>query len=407
MQTKKILLQINSVVNFGSTGRIAEELGQVAIADGWESYIAYGRNERLSKSKLIRIGTDWDIKSHVLQTRLFDRHGLGSLKATNKLIEQIKLIKPDIIHLNNLHGYYLNIKVLFKYLSVIEIPVLWTIYDCWPMTGHCAYFDLVDCDKWKTKCYSCPQLNKYPASFLLDRSKKNYVLKNELFNSVKNLTIISNSKWLGSIISQSYLRNYPVKIINSGINIDDFRPVQSNFVKDKYNLHEKFIILGVASEWDQRKGLEDFLELNKKLDSNYQIILVGLNKSQIKCLPQNIIGITKTESVQELATYYSNSDIFINPTWEDNFPTTNLEALACGTPVITYNTGGSPEAIDSDTGFVVEKGDIQGLINAINTIKEKGKSFYSTACRARAEQLYDKNDRYIDYIRLYKSLLAL
>jgi len=402
----KTLLQINSVVNYGSTGRIAEEIGQLAIAEGWVSYIAFGLKERPSQSKLIRIGNEWDIKLHGLQTRLFDRHGLGSRRATRKLITQIDQIRPDVIHLHNLHNYYLNIKVLFKYLAFVNIPVIWTFHDCWPLTGHCSYFDYVGCERWKTACFECIQKKKYPASFGLDRSRKNYNLKKELFTSLQNLTIVPVSGWLRGLIQQSFLKQVPIQIINNGINLDVFKFLPDSSVRHQYQLNDQLIILGVASVWDHRKGLKDFIELSKKIDTNYQIILVGLSEAQIKLLPANIIGISKTESIQELVQFYSSADVFVNPTWEDNFPTTNLESLACGTSVITYNTGGSPEIIDSETGFVVEKGDIDGLIHVINTVKQKGKSSFSLACRERAKKYYDKNDRYMDYLKLYESVIS-
>jgi glycosyltransferase involved in cell wall biosynthesis len=402
----KTLLQINTVVNSGSTGRIAEEIGQIVMANGWRSYIAYGRNERPSQSELIKIGNNWDIKIHGLQTRLFDRHGLASKKATKQLVQQITQIKPDVIHLHNLHGYYLNIEILFNFLNKAGIPVVWTLHDCWPITGHCTHFDFTGCEKWKTQCSQCPQKKEYPASFFTDRSKTNYILKKRLFTSVNNLTLVPVSDWLAGLISQSYLSAYPVQVIHNGINTDIFKPVSDSSFRVKFNLQNKIILLGVASVWSPRKGLKNFVELSQNLDSNYQVILVGLTKNQIKSLPKNIIAIERTENIQELAAIYSAADIFINPTWEDNFPTTNIEALACGTPVITYNSGGSPEAIDSDTGFVVEKGNIEALIKAVKQIKAKNKTFYSTACRERARLLFNKHDRFSDYITLFESLLS-
>ena len=402
----KILLQINSVVNSGSTGRIAEEIGQTAIAAGWESYIAYGRNERPSSSKLIKIGTDKDIKLHGLQTRLFDRHGLGSRGATDEFIKQIEVIKPDIIHLHNIHGYYINMEVLFHYLKKVNIPVVWTFHDCWPITGHCSYFTFVGCEKWKTQCYSCPQKKGYPASYFIDRSKKNYNLKKELFNSLPNLTLVPVSQWLAGILNESILQNFPIKVINNGINTEVFKPSMISDFRKKYGLKDKFILLGVASVWEERKGLKDFIELSKLLNSDYQIVLVGLTKKQIELLPKNILGIERTESVDALADIYSTSDVFINPTYEDNFPTTNLESLACGTPVITYKTGGSPEAIDVSTGIVVEQGNINKLVEAIFTIKKIGKQYYSDACVNRAHKLYKKEDRYKEYIQLYNELIS-
>jgi len=402
---KKTLFQINTVVNSGSTGRIAEEIGQKAMSLGWKSYIAYGRGPGNSKSELIKIGNKLEQAIHGIKTRVFDAHGFGSYSATKQLVERIKQIKPDIIHLHNVHGYYLNLIVLFDFLKESKIPTVWTLHDCWAFTGHCTYFDFAGCAKWKTKCYKCPQKNEYPTSIFFDRSSKNHKIKKQLFTSLPNLTIVPVSKWLSGITEQSFLNKYPTQIINNGINTDVFKPPASTVLHEKFGLDNQFILLGVASVWSPRKGLRDFIQLSQLLDSFFQIILVGLNKQQIKSLPSSIIAIERTESVSELSTIYAGSDIFINPTYEDNFPTTNLEALACGTPVITYRTGGSPEAIDDKTGIVVEKGNIQELIQAIKSIKVNGKASYSKACRERAEKLYNKEDRFNDYISLYNSLI--
>jgi glycosyltransferase involved in cell wall biosynthesis len=401
----KKILQVNSVINSGSTGRIAEEIGQTAMDSGWKSYIAYGRNERPSQSELIKIGNDWDISMHGFQTRLFDRHGLASISATKELIGKIKEISPDIIHLHNIHGYYLNIEILFYYLRSTNIPIVWTFHDCWPITGHCSYFTFVGCEKWKTQCVNCPQKKSYPASWLIDRSEKNYQLKKELFNSLPNLTLVPVSNWLSGILKESFLQDYPIKLIHNGINTDVFKPSISRAFRTKHGLGNKFLLLGVASAWSPRKGLKDFIELSKHLNSDYQIVLIGLTRKQIEKLPNNILGIERTESIEELAELYASSDVYVNPTYEDNFPTTNLESLACGTPVITYKTGGSPEAIDELTGIVVEQGNIVKLNDAINKVKDKGKQSYSEACENRARRFYKKEDRYQEYIELYDSLL--
>lgn len=384
----KKLLQINSVINSGSTGRITEEIGQTAIAAGWESYIAYGRNERPSSSKLIKIGSDKDIKLHGLQTRLFDRHGLGSKGATTDFIRQVEDIKPDIVHLHNIHGYYINMEVLFLYLKKVNVPVIWTFHDCWPITGHCSHFTFVGCEKWKTQCYNCPQKTGYPASYLIDRSKKNFILKKELFNSLSNLTLVPVSQWLSGILKESFLQNYPIKVINNGVNTEVFRPSEVSDFRNKHGLIDKFVLIGVATSWGERKGLNDFIELSKLLDSDFQIVLVGLTKNQIDLLPDNILGIERTENVYELSELYSTSDVFLNATYEDTFPTTNLESQACGTPVITYKTGGSPEAIDESTGIVVEQGNINKLVEAVYSIKKKGKEKFDFSC-------------YIDYMELF------
>lgn len=401
----KKLLQINSVVNSGSTGRIAEEIGLTAIEAGWESYIAYGRNERSSASELIKVGTERDIKLHGLQTRLFDRHGLGSKRATNELIRQIEVIEPNVIHLHNIHGYYINIEVLFHYLKNANVPVVWTFHDCWPITGHCSYFSYVGCEKWKSQCFECPQKSGYPASYFIDRSKKNYILKKELFNSLPNLTLVPVSQWLSGILEESFLQNYPIKVINNGINTEVFKPSESTDLHNKYQLENKFILLGVATSWEARKGLKDYIGLSKMLNSDFQIVLVGLTRKQREQLPENIIGVERTESVEELAEIYSSADIVLNLSYEETFGLTTVEGFACGTPGIVYNATASPELMNDSTGLIVEPGDINGLMKAIQEIKRNGKQSYTDACVNRAHRLYKKEDRYREYLELYQSLL--
>lgn len=401
------LLQISIEVNSGSVGRIAEQVGQIAIQNGWNSYITYARNHLPSESHVIKIGNMLNVYVHGLLTRITDRHTLYSKSATKKLINQIVEIRPDIIHLHHLHGYFINIKILFDFLSKLNIPIVWTFHDCWSFTGHCAHFEYVDCNKWLTECYDCPQKKEYPASFLIDRSKKNYKEKKELFNSIENMIIVPVSYWLGDLVKQSFFKKYPVKVIQNGIDIEIFKPsANTDDIKRKYNLTKEFVILGVASLWTERKGIQDFIKLNKVLCSDEKIILVGLSKKQIKNLPSNIIGIERTENIQQLVNLYSIADVFVNPTLEDTFPTTNLESLACGTPVITYNSGGSPEIIDVNTGIVVEKGNIDKLLEAIKLIKKRGKKFYTVQCRYRVIKFFNKKDRFMEYMKLYEKLLS-
>ncbi len=399
------ILQINSVVNSGSTGRITEEIGEVLIKNGHESYIAYGRGNRPSKSHLVKIGNNKGVLLHVLKTRLTDRHGFGSKNATEKLKNQIKELNPDAIGLHNIHGYYLNIEVLFNYLKQFNKPVIWTLHDCWSFTGHCSHFERVDCYKWKTQCETCPLTSSYPSSYFIDNSRKNLIDKRSLFTGLKNLHIVTPSNWLAEHVKKSFLSEYPVSVIHNGIDLKTFSPKLSSEIKKRYKLIDSKIILGVTNTWSKRKGLDVFIKLSQMLDSSYQILLVGLSKSQKKKLPSNVIGISRTENVNQLAELYSAADVYVNPTYSDNFPTTNLEALACGTPVITYNTGGSPEAIDNETGIVVEKGNDNALVEGIIKITRNGKEFYSAKCRERAMRLYDKDERYMDYLHLYEKLL--
>ncbi|MFY0803780.1 glycosyltransferase [Peribacillus frigoritolerans] len=395
------VLQINTVCGIGSTGRIATDIDTLLKKQGHESFVAYGRDIPKSCDTAIKIGSDFGNYSHVAKTRLLDQHGFGSVYATKKFINRIEELNPDVIHLHNIHGYYLNVNLLFKYLKKVNKPVVWTLHDCWPFTGHCSYFDYVNCSKWQTGCYSCPQKKSYPTSVILDNSKDNYSKKKEIFTGVENLTIVTPSKWLAELVRQSFLSEYPVKVINNGIDLESFKPTQSHF-RDNNNLQSKFIILGVAGVWEKRKGYDHFLELSKMLRPDEVIIMVGLTDKQRKRLPSNIIGISRTNSIQELAEIYSTSDVFINPTLEDNFPTTNIEALACGTPIITYKTGGSVECLDNDCGFVVNKGSIKELLMKIDIVKNKGKSSYKNYCVERAAKLYDKKDRFNEYIQLYK-----
>lgn len=399
------ILQINSVANTGSTGRIAEDIGRVLIEQGHESYIAYGRNFNPSRSQLISIGNRADVYKHGMVSLLFDRHGFASKKATVDFIKKIEHIKPDAIGLHNIHGYYLNIEVLFEYLSKSRIPVLWSLCDCWTFTGHCSYFDKIECDKWKTGCYACGLKHTYPTSLFIDNSKKNYEEKKRLFNGVENLHFVVPSKWLDGLVRNSYLGNQPVHTIYSGIDLEVFKSRKTD-VRRKYNIQGEKIVLGCANVWNARKGLTDFILLRKQLDKKFGIVLVGLSKKQIKQLPEGIWGIERTESTEELASLYAMADVFVNPTWADNFPTTNIEALACGTPVITYDTGGSPESIDENTGLVVEKAHKDKLADAVLSILTGDRETYREQCALRARSLYDKRDRYNDYINLYKNIIG-
>ena len=387
------LVQINVVSNILSTGKICEDIGKVAISNGWESFVAYGRNAKPSASKELTIGSMSDVYRHYIAHRLFDREGLCSEVPTRKLVEQLKQIAPDIIVLHNIHDHYLNYPVLFKYLASINTPVVWVQHDCWAFTGGCMYFDMLECERWKNGCGRCPEKRAY----FLNKSGYQYGLKKELLDKLKNLTFVSVSNWLAGLLGQSYLGHKPIQVIHNGTDVSVFKPY------GKGN-KETFGILGVAADWVQRKGLFEFYKLRELLDSNFSITLVGLTKRQIKELPDGIVGIERTTSIKELAKLYSNSDVFVNPTFSDNFPTTNIEALACGTPVITYKTGGSPEAIDERTGAAVEQGDIKGLAEAIVGMKKSPLS--SEDCRNRAVQLFDKEKCFMKYIELFNHLLS-
>mgnify|MGYP004526499615 CR=1 FL=1 len=365
------VLQINSVCGVGSTGRIATDLYKALEEKGHECVIAYGRGTAPEGIKTIKIGTNFDNYMHVAKTRVFDKHGFGSIKATKDFIKRVEEYNPDVIHLHNIHGYYINIEILFDYLKKANKKVVWTLHDCWAFTGHCAYFDYVGCNKWKEGCKECPQKKEYPNSLLMDSSEWSFNKKKDIFTGVTDLTIVTPSKWLAGLVKQSYLSEYKVEVINNGIDLDIFKPTKSDF-RERYGLENKFIILGVASVWDRRKGLQYLVNLAEKIDDDYKVIIVGVSEKQKKSLPKNIIGITRTNNIRELVEIYSAADVFVNPTLEDNFPTTNLEAIACGTDIITFDTGGSSESAIY-YGYVTNDKSVDDIIKAINCRIKKSK----------------------------------
>jgi glycosyltransferase involved in cell wall biosynthesis len=402
------VLQINPSVNTGSTGRIVEQLGQFIAKQGWGSIVAYGRNCFSESLRSVKIGSRASVNLHVLWSRISDRHGLGSLRATRTFIQDIRRLNPDIIHLHNIHGYYLNYPVLFKFLAESNIQIVWTLHDCWPLTGHCTYFSDINCIKWKTECHHCPKTKNYPASIFLDRSNENYFLKKRHFTSLKKLTIIPVSNWLGGIVRDSYLSKYPMRIINNGIDLNSFYPGSDSYdLRSKYRINDKFMMLGVASTWDQRKGWDDYMALSKILSDEYAIVMVGLSRKQMKSLPANIIGIERTENLKELASLYSVANIVLNLSYQETFGMTTVEGLACGTPVIVYNCTASPDLISRETGLAVEPGSIRQLTEAIGVIKKNGKTYYSESCRKRAETFFNKDEKYKEYLELYEQLLIL
>ena len=364
------ILMINVVCGIRSTGRICTDLASALEAKGNEVKIAYGRESVPTQFEkyALKVGTDLDVNLHALKARVFDCSGFGSKRYTRKFIKWVKEYDPDIIHLHNIHGYYIDIEVLFDYLKSCNKKIIWTLHDCWSFTGHCVYFDFVDCDKWKTGCGHCPQKSEYPARVGFDMSRKNYRRKKELFTGVNNMTLVTPSKWLANLVSKSYMKEYKTKVIYNGIDTNIFRPTKTS-IKEKYNCQDKKIILGVAAVWDKRKGLNIFIELSKYLERDYQIILVGLSQTQIRNLPCNIIGIERTNDIHELVELYSAAYVFVNPTLEDNYPTTNIEAISCGTPVITYKTGGSTESAKM-YGIVVAQNTINELVKAIAVVDQ-------------------------------------
>lgn len=386
------LVQVNVTANWGSTGKIAEGIGVAAMKRGWESVIAYGRYMNPSQTRLIKVGRQLDVYAHYARSRFLDGEGLGSKRATRALVEQIESERPDVIHLHNIHDHWLNYPVLLKYLASIDIPVVWTFHDCWAFTGGCAHFEDSGCDLWKGGwCRECIEGHK--------NSNRNFKLKKDLISGLgKRLTVVAVSRWMAEFAKESFLKDTgaEITVLNNGINLDIFKPADCNKGK---------MILGVSNVWPKSKGLDDFIRLRALLPQSVGITVVGLSEKQLKSLPAGITGMARTGSAQELARLFSEASVFVNPTYCDSFPTVNLEALACGTPVITYRTGGSPEAIDELTGIVVEKGDIGGLADAISRVIDNPEDFAPEACRRRALENFNQDVQFSKYIDLYERIL--
>lgn len=376
------------------------QLSDIAEKNGYKAYkaVPYSRSNKSKKDdKTIFIGNIVERNIHLLLSKYTGLNGCFSHIGTYFFLRKVKKLNPDVIHLHNLHNSYINLSMLFKFIKKHNIKTIWTLHDCWSFTGKCAYFDVAKCQKWKGRCYDCKQLVAYPVS-KVDKTAKMYKLKKKWFTGVSNMTIVTPSKWLANLVNESFLKDYPVKVINNGIDLNIFKPTESNFRNDN-DLKDKFILLGVAFPWTYRKGYDIVLELSKQLDDAYRIVMVGLSKEQITTLPKNIIGIERTSSQAELAKIYSAADVFINPTREDNFPTVNMEALACGTPVITFNTGGSPESISKNCGRVVSCEDLKSLLEEVINAKNSNE-FDRESCIEQSKK-YNKNDKFRQYIDLF------
>lgn len=386
------LLQLNVTANWGSTGKIVEGIGQAAIQRGWESVIAYGRYMNPSQSQLVKVGNQLDVYAHYAKNRLIDGEGLGSRRATKELTARIKKLEPDIIHLHNIHDHWLNYPLLFEYFATIDTPIVWTFHDCWAFTGGCAHFENINCYKWKDKaCNTCPLKHK--------SAQKNIAKRFDSFSKIgKRLHIVTVSDWLAKYISESMFAEIgaSISVINNGIDVNNV--FQPGGIKEK-------MILGVSNVWPEYKGLGDFIKLREILPVDINIVVVGLSQKQVNSLPQGIRGITRTSNAEELADLYRRASVFVNPTYNDSFPTVNLEALACGTPVITYRTGGSPEAVDANTGIVIEKGNIQSLADGIMELLQHPERFRRENCRNRAVNHFNKDIQFTKYIDLYEEIL--
>ncbi len=399
---KKTVLSINTC-NYGSTGNIMRGIAKIAEENGyicWQAYAPDKKNAPGAERDIII--SSYNIRRmNELYSRFTGMRGFSSYFSTLAFLKKVDKIKPDIIHLHNLHNNYIHVGLLFKYIKKHHIKVIWTLHDCWAFTGRCPYFQISGCDRWKTGCYDCPYPKSEYPDVMVDRSAVLWKRKKRACTGVENMTIVTPSKWLADLVKESFLGGYPVKVINNGIDLNVFKPVKSDF-RTMYNLEGKKIILGISFCWEKRKGLDVFIDLLPLLDGSYKIVLVGTNDEIDKLLPPQFISIHRTSNQKELCEIYSAADVFVNPTREDNFPTVNIEALACGTPVVTFRTGGSAEIIDDNSGISIEQDDLEGLVRAIRDVCE-GNSISMKGCLARAK-CFDRYDKFKEYVDLYHKM---
>ncbi len=399
------IVQINGGAK-GSTGKIMFGIAELAKAQGHAvmcaSPITTTNRDAGEDCGYYRIGTFNSRRLSVLLSRITGFNGCFAWIETYKFLKKLDEFKPDIIHLHNLHDSYINLPMLFNYIKKNNIPVVWTLHDCWAFTGQCPHFTIAKCDRWKTGCYNCHQYHEYPSS-LYDNTKIMWQLKKQWFTGIKKLTIVTPSKWLAGLVKKSYLKNYPVKVINNGINLNVFKPRKSDF-REQYSIPpSRIIVLGVAFGWGYKKGLDCFIEFAKELDKNkYQIVLVGTDDKVDEILPDNVISIHRTENQEKLAEIYTAADVFVNPTREENYPTVNIEAVACGTPVITFNTGGCVETIDEEVGRLIKEKSIKELMEEIEMVMNI--DLYKKIPKGKVLEHNEKR-KYLSYISLYNELL--
>ena len=393
------VVQINATCGIGSTGKICVGISELMSANNIENYILF--SSRTNGYPLgIPCSNDRYLKIQALKARILGNYGFNSKKATRKMIRELERIEPDVVHLHNIHGHDCDLELLFSYFRRKKTKLIWTFHDCWAFTAYCPHFTMMKCGKWRTQCSNCIRRREF--SWFLDRSSALFQKKKKLFSGL-DLTIVTPSQWLAGLVKESFLEDYPVKVVNNGINLEVFKPNQSDF-RTRYALEGKKLLLGVSFEWGIRKGLDVFLELARCLPEDYRIILVGTDENVDKLLPENIISIHRTQNQRELAEIYCAADLFVNPTREENYPTVNMESLACGTPVLTFRTGGSPEIIDESCGSVVACDDLDAMEKEILRICEE-LPYTKKDCLKRAAY-FDQNERFKEYFELYGRIIS-
>lgn len=402
------VIQINAVYGYGSTGVIVKDIENALLEEGNESRIVY-QHSNLVKTDIngLQMGNVVDWKIHAILTRVLGKQGYASGNSTKRLIKYLETEKPDIVHLHNLHANYININQLLSYLAKKNIATILTLHDCWFFTGKCFHFTMCGCEKWKIGCGKCPQNKEDVKSLFWDKSKQVFKDKKEKFQAIQNLTIVGCSDWIKNLAKESPIfRNKQLVRIYNGVDTDIFHPKKENKFRETYGLTGQFIILGMANKWLQDMNKETFRKIRETLLPDELIVIVGCSEEQKSELKQyfNVLSIGYISNRNKLAEIYSAADVFVNMTFEDTLPTVNMESICCGTPVITYNSCGSPELISPGiTGYVIPQKSVKELRNAINRIKQG--FIDKEKCAYVGKNKFDKRRQYKEYLQLYDRVL--
>lgn len=398
------ILQVNAVNGIMSTGRTCLEMEQYLNAHGAECYTAYSIGS--PSPGAYKIAHPLECKLHALLSRLFGLQGYFSFFSTGKLLRLIKRLQPDVVHLRNLHANYLNIRTLLGYLAKNDIATVVTLHDCWDYTGKCTHYFVQGCDRWQTGCHHCPKLRTGHNSWFFDRTDKMWRDKKQGFQSIPRLAVTGVSDWMTGEAQKSFLSSAKqVKRIYNWVDLQVFRPVEAEALRERLGIAGKTVILGVASGWSNRKGLHTFLKLAELLGDHEIIVLVG-NMQPVQ-LPPNVLHIPATHDVQELVAYYSMADVFLQMSPEETFGKVAAEALACGTPVVAVDSTANSELVDESCGALVPDNENTAAIHqAIAQLLCKDRAQTAEACRAFACRKFDKEYCMQQYVELYKALLG-
>lgn len=409
-----VILQINSHYNQGGAARIAACIHGQLLKEGQKSYVAYGRGKKIQEAEaaaqnLYCFDRPWEVYFSALVSRVIGINGWSNRAATRRLIAYMEKIRPDIVHLHALHGYYLNFPMLFGYLNEKQIPCVWTFHDCHAFTGNCGYY--FDCEKWKTGCGSCPHIHNYPASHFFDFTHYMWKRKQKMFTEGDRKVIVTPSRWLTKEAEKSFFGRYPCVTISNGIDVKNtFFPRDKAACRKKYGYEEKErLVLGIAVGYgDPRKGAKYIIQLARDLEGEAKVILIGWEKKNDTLLEgtKNIIPLPATDDLEMLAEYYSMADVFVLPSLAENYATVTLESMACGTPVVGFAVGGIPEQLAEGRGIAVRAGDQRAFTRAVKrALSPESRLLCGKALAAVMEKENSTEKMTEAYIELYKGLL--